>query len=798
MGFIPQLFIKLVFVFTYLFLVVAIVKYFPQVTSSDQRFRVFIPIIFFIILLGEALQRHIPFLSFLYGLYFRGTALLRRVIVYLRSQRRIYLFIFLAIIIVFSLVEGPLIFKGLQDPLNSTPERGKEMIVLIVSITSGFVAVFFTAASFVIQLIAGSYSYKFAQIPLRNFVFLGSLVLLLTITGANFWLLWNGWNELLFEASFYSAVFVILIFFVSTLMMIQFFSNIPALAQLEAERIINSINRSLPKRKKGYRDLRTDKKSKSFVEVVDIALKLNLVGRISYSNYYSLPISVPEEFSNNLAEEVRHFFSACNRAIKEDRRDIAIACLTQIENIAGGYFKARVKYAGMSDDFSMFLHMQLEALYDQALPHINQQYTSDLVRTAGVIAEHSLILSGSQFREDQNSVAGGWADLLASFAIRAIPLQRTNAPTTATSRIGSLARSLILQGVSTTSIFGVLRALSRVGIVSANKGGAWALVICSIALSGQVKAIYAVLDSLSRMHFNQYAIGEISKYILKIAEVAWTRPLGYSDSLPLVTSLVSSLEIHADLKNVVNYAFQRIRSTTDLHARARLLLSLEALPTLIVDIVEIVNGKSSHAIHEFGEALSRMAWDTLLFFDMGTLSDEERKILKKLILNIVQNARHILSISPQDEYHDIYEAVFPVYAFMFHFAYNKRNEPVRELLLNSIDSIMQDFVNLGGKDSSDRISKHVPYKYMKMIGAWLYRFDREEHCLKKLVKVLKENIGNEDIDFYAGGIERLGYPGSMFSNRWTVPIFSNDANFNIERDLHDDATYREFNKLVND
>jgi len=93
--------------------------------------------------------------------------------------------VYWALNLIFAVLACVLIYKGYISPLDNQPIFANELFSNVLTIVTGILAIFFAGATLIMQLIIGTYSYKFVEALFRNSIFVSSFLIYLLVAIAH-------------------------------------------------------------------------------------------------------------------------------------------------------------------------------------------------------------------------------------------------------------------------------------------------------------------------------------------------------------------------------------------------------------------------------------------------------------------------------------------------------------------------------------------------------------------------------------------------------------------------------------
>jgi hypothetical protein len=706
------------------------------------------------------------------------------------------LFFFL-VTIVFIIASGGLITVGLQSSLGTDPPFAQDLFVSVLTIVAGAIAIFFAGAALIVELIWGNYSSLFVHAFVRHRIFLFSLVLMILVAVGNLLPLRFGWNKSLATASLVSAVYVIMCMGMLVWLLIRFLQA-PLVVREASSQILAYIRRNLPRSRLSWRQLR-DGPSVYYrlLDKLRITFEFHILGRYPRPSLY---LAIPTEFSEGLQERTRPVFSACLRAITEDRRDIALACLDSIVAVGASYLDARHNYVLPDDPFTSFLFSQLEILFNAALHEENEQFTTDIVEATSKIGQASLPITEPQVFNQTNRVARRCSDSLAKFCLRSLPLKHTSAPVAACEGITQIGRGLLAEGTFNTALFGAASDLAEIGQRTAAIKREWPSVIAQKAIHGLVLMLYDLFSlAVEKEYYLPHAGRTLCDALGSITRAAFAQKRGFDAYATISAPLVGNLWLSG---NVVDVFRQVLQASCDGPKSRRYRLVSDAIP-----IVKLIHTAGLEAIShcassgDYSSALSAMAWYTIQVLkdqQDPDLAREAKRLLRELLRAAYDYGRGVMEKMPNMMFEHL-QYLSPIYAFMVYFAWHNNSQVLVDELCVAIKEL-SDLLSELVKSDRGTPGYRKFYSYMKMYAAWIHKYFPRRPIVTKLLHSLASNVPPEvDIpEFIMPQTERLGYPSMLASDSWYIFPSRHWSGFQqpIADELNDLENYKAFDALL--
>lgn len=691
---------------------------------------------------------------------------------------------------VFIVVASKLLIQGLIVPFDNQPDTARELFSNVLTLVTAILAIFFTGATLIIQLIVGVYSFKFATVVFRNPINICSMVIIVTIGLGHLALLRYGWNTYLTSLSFYSSIYTILVLVILVGLFIEYI-QVPNVVKIVSREIQSYIQGSpRPKRLLGSTLLKTGKVS-LFYRIKSFLMEYLLGNRQSPYLTELVSYNQPKTIQKEITERVRPLFAACLKAINDDRREIVLVCLSEINEIHKSYIAKYKDSLYVSDDVLMLLRSQFEIIYDVSVKVTNQQFTSDIVDALILIGKNSLDLTDRDQRDNKH--VGTWIDLLGDSVIKSLHLQHTSAQMAACGGMIEIGQGLIKQHAYTSSLYVVADKLHRIGKTVASISHSWPATITQKICYGLLELLTVyVIEARQSSTCHQFYIQVICRHLRDVLEVAYKEQNDNAWNLNNITNSVVNQGLGGNLATVVSLALSNWPEKAS-RAEYDLLGGVREILFLIRSSLQSAMEKRTAPVDLYCSTLSEIAW-TLIRFILRNQEKHARKSAQddlKLLVQIVEGFFETVSKKYPDHSYESFKELSPIYAFLIYFSRQYNTKEFFEYYVASVKNIMAT-INKRPKDQDNSQGYRILYSHLKLFGAWFYKFEPKHAFVKLLLETLRRN------DTLGYSFDDLGYPTDSIRGEWGIFPSNTWAESGqlIADALNDRKIYYEFDDLI--
>lgn len=699
-----------------------------------------------------------------------------------------------------SLIQG---FKSLNNLKTPT-----DIIKNGVTIISGALAIFFTLAAVVIQNLLQKYSSAFLKQIIRHFIFVFSFLFMIVLIIGELYLLRFGSNDYFEAFSFFATIYAVIDMGIMIWLLIYF---------LDVRNVISSVAKKsyshIRKILKGtYFDVLKDDKKKRFTKYkLRLFFKTWVVGNITIPDPSGIlpPVSVDSYILNKIKDELRPIFSACLKALGEDDRDIVLSCLTEIRDILFRYIERRKNYSGMQDDLLGFVSEQLDIIFNFAVRLLNQEYTNDIVSIVGEIGLKCVELTPTQLQ--RNDLVLPWIEFLKKSIYKTIHLEHTPAPTNAIKSIKDISISLIKENAYVPSIYSGANSLREIGIFAGKLGGIWPTIICQNAVHGLVLITLSLFQKAQTDGcVNETYILNLCEGIEKIFKAVYMEKRDFDTDMMISAPLVGSLWLDVKFVDIFKIAiFQEYNKEA---SRCCAISSLNILSSCLREIGAIISKKQSASISNYFEAFSGIIYLIINYLiRLGGQNSSQReevqcllKAANELLFTSIDEANNLLSwyLEGENVGHDCLYSLSAIFAFLTYYSEKNKSQIFIDGRDRFLKRILDIYDNFKPKGDEGKYKKQDLYRYLKLFGAWEYKYNPRNQLTLNVFKKLVENCLREpegDSHYYIyTEMQLLGYPildreeWRLFSSNY----WPNEDISKITDELNDMENYRKWSELI--
>jgi hypothetical protein len=511
---------------------------------------------------------------------------------------------------------------------------------------------------------------------------------------------------------------------------------------------------------------------------------------------------VPHEVVSRLEEIVRPITSTCLKAIALDRREVVLACLRHLSYVTDTYVKARQSYEGGPDEFLLFINGQVEIAFNAALASPNQQYTADITECVATLAVSSLALSkprgGGYPVNSQISIFSG---LLEKIPIRSFHLEQSEAPMKACRSLAAIGVRLVQQQAYEPVVFTISRNLATIGRFCSARPGPWPALLSQATTSAFASLLQACIEqSLKTGDRYDGACRMLLEKLDSIMTVWYEKDHGHMDNQTVIAPLIGGLWQGP----TIPWIFAAVlRTKIPDSAIVGALGDLQEIAREIGRLGRCAIANNRAPQYDYFVAFSEIGYEVIRFV-AGESESEIAGELNNFLEATLSPAVSLVSESYKNSsYHasDDLLHVSPLWAFLMHYYLQSKKACFLEFYAETFKQLMtidREAVALHGEDPH-RLSRL--YKYVKLFGAWFYRFARRHALNKEVILFLAENHAQQGLQrgFPARPeMDSLGYPTAHIGEGWFIQPSGHwpEEGRQVTRELNDLGSYKRYDRLV--
>ena len=751
----PTLILTVVFLFIEFLSSLAIYILISYRQPLAQKY--FIVISFITITVLEIIRR-IPKIKFLFhGIISFVDSFINAILGELKSS---WLSIFYFLITSAFVVYGWILLRvGLNSPLDNIPTSATDLFSNVLTLTTAVIAIFFAGATLAIELIVGVYSFKFITVILRNLIFLSGFLIMLGIISSNLVLMRFGWNESLANLSFISSIYVVLSLIPIAGLIIKY---------IQVPNVIKTISKGI------QREIEKAPKPKSIMSSPMVTMgNPGFRSRIwsTFNNYLTGKDVSPatsslasyrkvEAFKKELIEKIRPLFTASQKAILEDRREIVLVCLDEIRGITKTYMTV-YRSIHTSDEVHLFLVSQFKIMFDISVTAKNQQYTSDIVAAVVLLGKDSLFLTTN----NENRIASAWSRFLANSIVKSWKLEYTSAQMSACDGIIEIGIDLINRLAYKTVLYGVSNYLKEVGETLANLRHTWSITIAYRICIGLFKLLieYVSVARKTRTHY-PYFIELICRHLDEVIGLLYKKD---GDKFLLAARISDIVADQYDNENLSSMVSIILSDWPDPPSQVEhsTLKGLFQILILIRNLSREAIQKEGNQIEAYCGILAEVSWNLINFIQKvkNKFAHQEAEKDLNFLVNISQEVIQQMSKLPYNNYEAL-EQLSLIQAFLAYYAHVNNQEFFLNLFIGNFKELLE-LLDREAETGDDRISTiNTLYILLKRYGAWLYHFSPNHNLIRTALRVLRKH----DYLDYSFEEAYIGFSEDTFSEKLQV------------------------------
>ena len=693
-------------------------------------------------------------------------------------------------------------FKNLNSLKTPT-----DTIKVGVAIISGALAIFFTLAAVVIQNILQKYSSEFLRQITRHFIFIFSFLFMIVLITLELYLLRYGSNDYFETFSFFATIYAVIDMGIMIWLLIYF---------LDVRNVVSSFA------KKSYSNIRKIPKGIYFdISKVDnekiltkyklrLFLRKWITGIVIYDTSGILPLlNVDSYILNKIKDDLRPIFSACLKALSEDNRDIVLSCLAEIRNIVFRYIERRKNYTGMQDDLLGFVSEQLDIVFNFAVRVLNQEYTNDIVSIAREIGLKCVKLTPTQLRHNANDLVLPWIKFLKKSVYKTVHLEHTSAPDNAIKAIKDISILLIKENAYVPSIYSGADSLREIGVFAGKLRGIWPALICRNTVHGLVIIILSLFQKVQTGNCaGDIYISNLCEDIEKIFETAYMEKRDFDTDMMISAPLVGSLWLDVKFVDIFKIAIsQKYDKET---SESCSINSLKRLSSCLRRVGAIVSKNQASPIYDYFKSFSEITYLIINYIiDLGQRNSSQPEEVQHLLMTAnellfknIDEANNLLTwyLASESSSLDCLYNLSPIFAFLIYYAAKNKLQIFIDGGNRFLKRMLDVYNNFKPKGDEGEYKKKNLYRYLKLFGAWEYKYDSRNPLTLNTFKTLVENCPQEpegDRLPYTE-MQLLGYP-IVYGGEWSVfssNYWPNEDISKITDELNDMKNYRKWSELI--
>lgn len=679
--------------------------------------------------------------------------------------------------------------------------QGHDLATAGLSLALGILAIFSTVVGLVIQSTMQDYSPSFIWVIKRNKIYIAFTVLALGISVLDLLLLNRSIVPELERASLFGSIYCIasLPFLIYETF---YFMDISNVVRKIAQDAVSHANSRI--REQG--PIMSGALSADPAPIIPVRTQWRMffekwvVGTMRTDA--ALPkFEVSGEILSALEEKIRPITSICLKAIASDRREAALSCLHSLSYVTSNYIRARNSYEGSPDRFLLFIEGQAEAIFNSALSSPNQQYASDVADAVAALASSCLQLTkarGGGYPE--NPHAGVFTGLLAKIAVRSFHLQHTDSPMKACRAIGRVGRLLLGSEAYVPVLFGISRDITSIGLFCSMQRGPWAAALTQATAGEFVSLLHTSLQQASKTgHRYDTACRVLLENLEAVVSSWYEREKSHPDNQSVIAPIVGSLW----LGTTVPRLFAKIlRAERPQKVDRGTMEDLREVASLVGRLGQTAIVKNRTPQYEFFSAFSETAYEAIRFATTSDpkMSHEVDAFVKRVIQNGVSLVAETYKNPSYEPFDDLFN-LSAIWAFLMHYYQQTRREVFLDLYVEILDwliAIDKDAVDRIGEDQH-RITEL--YRYIKLFGAWLFRFVPTHPFNEKVVHFLAERHVQQRLQrglTIESEMSYHGYPTDHIAHVWFIRPSEHwpDQQQPVTRELNDLNSYKSYDKEV--
>lgn len=685
-----------------------------------------------------------------------------------------------------------------------SPETQRDLVATGLTLAVGIVAIFFTVLGLVVQRTMEDYLPSFATLILRNSVYILFFSISLVTALLDLWVLVRGTNPDLVRASVAGSFYCV----ISVPFLIQETVqnlDVSAVIQKITGRTLKEIRRTIKEQPAILSADRHKNDQVSFTPRMLFSQFLQKWISGSMRPGSAMPIfDVPQDVIVQLQERMRSITNTTLKAITLDQREVVLACLVSMSLIVDGYAKARSSYEGKTDNFFLFMSDQIQIIFNASLKSPNEQYASDVASTVADFAASTLQLTlsiGGGYPE--NSHVGIFCGVLQTIALRAFQLQHSDASPKACDYLGQLGVSLIAKEAYQPTLFGIADRLQTIGqFVSMQDVVAWPALVCQSSLAQLTTLLHAtVRQTIKSQHHFTIASKLLLEKTEAIVETWYEKGHGHLDNQAVTAPLVGGLWTGTKWAST---AAEALRGPLNERTASPILEDVSNIVRTLGDLGALAIRKRRTPQYEYFVALSEIGYEAIKFASKSSKDPRIATDAFKLVDKSLHTGVRLVDASSSSPSYQGFEDLFhlsSIWAFLVTSYQETKAARLLEIYAQATEgliSIIEKSLAKGHK--SEEFSES--YKYIKLFGAWLYRYCPTHKLNKRILLFLAKN---HEMQRY--GLRRssyspmadIGYPTEPIVEAWYIrpsQHWSPEEQLKVTRELNHIPSYKAYDRVV--
>ena len=275
---------------------------------------------------------------------------------------------------------------------------------------------------------------------------------------------------------------------------------------------------------------------------------------------------------------------------------------------------------------------------------------------------------------------------------------------------------------------------------------------------------------------------------------------GHMDNQTVIAPLVGSL--WQDTKISLIFA-GALRETIPHAVILGVLEDLEEIALSLAIVGRVAIARSRTPQYEYYEAFSEIIYEAVRF----VAATSEPQISREVDRMLDRTVSHALSLIAQSyesqsdqSSNDLFHAS-AIWAFLMHYYLATKKKSILDAYIDTVRQLININEKKAGLNAKDRHSATALYRYIKLFGAWLYRFAPNDASNKDILLFLAKKHSQQGPwgrSSFASGMASLGYPTGDISGAWYVhpSLHWGDQQRLVTQELNDMGSYKSYDRLV--
>jgi hypothetical protein len=169
----------------------------------------------------------------------------------------------------------------------------------------------------------------------------------------------------------------------------------------------------------------------------------------------------------------------------------------------------------------------------------------------------------------------------------------------------------------------------------------------------------------------------------------------------------------------------------------------------------------------------------------------------------VENAANLISwdLARKEHTMDPLFKLSPVFAFLVYYSKGENKELFQEERLAFINYLLKSYVNINSEEGYQIHKKSNLYKYIKLFGAWIYKYYEADAINDQIIAFLAEHYKDNLIDkrsYTYSDMDKLGYPTDHIAGEWYIypSEFWGSEQWPITNELNNIDLYSKYNDII--